>query len=98
MLERPRDTRLETDFSCDAGNRDCDAAETAMPDVLASVRRDRVVSRTRFSNWYGLLATDHQCLPDPDGRDPWLSSEATPWLWSVPHRTCCFGRGPDRKV
>lgn len=35
MLERLRDTSLETDISCHAGDCGCSAAEAAMSDVLA---------------------------------------------------------------
>src|SRR5258708_20797387 len=69
-----------------------------MPDVLAPVRRDRIVCRTRFSSWDGVLAADHERLPDPDGCGSWLSSNSTPGLWSVPDRTRRFSGGPVWKV
>src|SRR2546422_968141 len=69
-----------------------------MPDLLAPVCRDRVVCRTRFSSWDGLLATDHERIPDPHACCACFSCEATPGLWSIPDRIRRFSGDLDRQV
>src|SRR3989442_706291 len=77
-MESFHDSKLETGVVYDSRDRGCDAPKAAMPDVLASLCRNRILSRTRFPSWDSVLAAHHGRLPDSDACGSRLSSEETP--------------------